>query len=72
MNTCDSCKWWIRDETEQFERGWEYIANYGVCDALMNPGPTPTPTASFLQGGYDDADLRTGPKFGCVKWEAKG
>jgi hypothetical protein len=62
MGTCDQCKWWGR------YRG-------GQCDRVDRFGDEPGRTFEIWFSALDDSGLQlgleTGPKFGCILFEAK-
>jgi hypothetical protein len=65
MNTCDTCKHWAR------ESAWGGdFRGIGICDhpKLTEGVPDEDGLAyQYTEGGA----IQTGPKFGCIHWEAK-
>lgn len=65
MNTCDTCKWWRKEQDRD-----------GFTDRECE-----NPKIGYFSKGEDacichDAEgysgyITTGPKFGCIHWEAK-
>lgn len=66
MNTCDTCKWW-GDECKPSIKSYRYCARVTKDDGTEPPdGFTVTDGEPFNEGTF-----ATGPKFGCVHWEAR-
>ncbi len=72
MNTCDTCKWWDKDAIVTEPNGWHGSDETGMSeckneklfagiDGITSRYDAPTDGCGFL----------TGPKFGCIHWEAK-
>ncbi len=64
MNTCDSCKWWTREQ----EQSHKYCGHPYVIETRWEPGKCSQPAADCVItpiGG-----ISTGPKFGCVHHES--
>jgi hypothetical protein len=70
MNHCDTCKYWNREDPE----------GMGACNGQIKKNAKGTPDldiAAAIEWPSGEPDkmvfvaLVTGPKFGCVRWEAK-
>jgi len=82
MNTCDTCKHWDRQPDHVFQPteyqkpvGPPLVTVFGVCRAVfLSCGMAhPLPNGLTSDYGYHiggETDIYTGPKFGCVHWEA--
>jgi hypothetical protein len=64
MNTCDTCKHWTEYRPKIGMDGVRYCA---VITESYNWAPPPENGANLTR--YEDEQLVTGPKFGCVLWE---
>lgn len=67
MNTCDQCKWWIAPKDSDDHH------NMGDCDNPKLECDDPEVQDCLFAGEVWSSGCRpsTGPKFGCVHWEAK-
>lgn len=75
MNTCDTCKHW--------STGNAYLGeNQGYClGSLVHRNGYYIPGEGWIKSGdedrqdqifvWDHCSVTTGPKFGCIHWEAK-
>lgn len=61
MNTCDTCKWWVR--IEEFKTGFCTNENIGNGDDKIDGMETNV--------DYYKIIITTGPKFGCIHHEPK-
>lgn len=85
MNTCDTCKWWTGKPEESDVNGnslfpvgfrecqCEKVCSESKCNGItveemLNPPPDYVYAAA---GDYYEAEIKTGPKFGCIHWETK-
>lgn len=72
MNTCDACKWWRGKVVVDPRYGnlWAYCASPNLYVDQRVEGNDGN---ARIASGNDIplADLITGPKFGCLHWEAK-
>jgi hypothetical protein len=72
MNTCDTCKHWGPNQGDQSRKidhpltGACHNSNV-VGDSIEMVADNP----SFACIDVEEAVFVTGPKFGCVNWEAK-
>jgi hypothetical protein len=73
MNTCDTCKHWGQIDNAP-------PGAYGDCTALLSdssPTDNSPPDGAYIPEACDrygdrlQPELITGPKFGCIHWEAK-
>lgn len=84
MNTCDACKWWTAPTV--WEVGMTIVekrtADFGLCDnpkcntddRTREVNEPPAVDLSYAgPSASDDHNLcfYTGPKFGCIHFEAK-
>lgn len=62
MNTCDACRFWKPERVR--------IVTKGECRAVSNTTEQPD-EFSIESEPYEGGKFITGPKFGCIHWEAK-
>lgn len=69
MNTCDTCKWWGMEQYRHVFDG----DDFKLCgNTKVNEwkGSNTDPDTVCLHKSIDTSII-TGPKFGCIHWEAK-
>jgi len=69
MNTCDSCKWWELGHAAEYGR---YGAQDGSCvhPKMLRGYGKDVPVDGAVVEDDEGYGIVTGPKFGCVNWEA--
>lgn len=68
MNTCDTCKWWGVENDRACLPEEMKTCRYEYEHDKENSEPKPD---SIFAWGYDQPQVATGPKFGCVHCEPK-
>lgn len=71
MKTCDTCKHWASEPVSTFPSSNEHEC---LCPKIDNDGRfAPDGDDCLRQFGNDAGWIMnaTGPKFGCIHWEAK-
>lgn len=70
MNTCDTCKHWHRRTELEEDEGSDLVI-FGECHG--NKFTLGYPEGDEIVPSLEDGEMEflTGPKFGCIKWEAE-
>lgn len=69
MNTCDTCRWWVKENTIAVDRSDGMVC--GNVNKLSSELDGEDTCGCHAFTDHASGLMRTGPKFGCVHHEAK-